>query len=111
MSYQHSPGATASNDGSSLQRYTVVAPSGKLGLFLDNPKGDFPIVCAIKETSILNGKIEAGDLMLQVDEVDSFGLSPKLLSAILNVRSENPARTLVMAKGLGIMNPSASVSA
>ena len=111
MSYRHSPGATASDDGSSLQRYTVVAPSGKLGIYVDNPKGDFPIVCAIKETSALNGKIEVGDLMLLVDEVDCFGLSPKIVSAILNVRSQNPARTLVMAKGTGIVSQSASVSA
>ena len=108
-SFQLSPGNSAGDD--SLQRYAVVAPSGKLGLIMDNPNGDFPIVCAIKEESVLKGKIEVGDLMLQVDEVDCFGLSAKLLSAILNVRSQNPARTLVLAKGSGITSQSASVSA
>eukprot|EP00584_Thalassiosira_punctigera_P013261 CAMPEP_0172564522 /NCGR_PEP_ID=MMETSP1067-20121228/104709_1 /TAXON_ID=265564 ORGANISM="Thalassiosira punctigera, Strain Tpunct2005C2" /NCGR_SAMPLE_ID=MMETSP1067 /ASSEMBLY_ACC=CAM_ASM_000444 /LENGTH=409 /DNA_ID=CAMNT_0013355213 /DNA_START=1 /DNA_END=1227 /DNA_ORIENTATION=+ len=33
-----------------FQTVTVVAPSGKLGIVLDNPQGDLPIVWAIKET-------------------------------------------------------------
>lgn len=102
-SYQPSPGTTGmSNDNNNW--YRVVAPSGKLGLFMDNPRRELPVVCAIKETSALKGKINIGDLMLQMDEINCVGISAKHLSAILNERSENSARILVMAKGSNTMD-------
>ena len=48
---------------------TVIVPAGKLGVVVDNQTGDMPVVHAIKETSVLNGKVNVGDLLLSVDVV------------------------------------------
>ena len=104
--YQTPSGASEGED-LSFQKLTVVCPAGKLGIVLDNPHGDLPIVYAIKETSPLDGKVRVGDLLLFVDEIDCRGMSAHKLSQLLSSRSKNPARTLVLARGNGIM-PSAT---
>ena len=78
---------------------TIVAPAGMLGIVLDNPSGDFPVVHAIKETSPLHGNIFVGDLLVSVDEVDCRGMSPRAVSSFLSSRSQNPVRTLILARG------------
>lgn len=85
-------------DGNS-ERITVVAPSGKLGIVIDNPGGDIPIVHAIKETSALNGRIKVGDFLLSVDERDCRGMSAVAVSKLISSRSENPSRTFVILRG------------
>jgi len=88
------------NGGSNnFDRITVVAPAGKLGIVLDNPHGDLPIVWAIKETSALNGRARVGDLLLSVDGVDCRGMNTHRVSTFLSGRSMNPSRTLVLARG------------
>ena len=81
------------------QRLTVVAPSGKLGIVIDNPGGDIPIVHAIKETSALNGRIKVGDSLLSVDEKDCRGMSAVAVSKLISSRSDNPSRTFVILRG------------
>jgi hypothetical protein len=94
--YQTSGGVEAPP---SLEFVTVVAPAGILGIVLDNPSGDFPVVHAIKETSPLHGSIFVGDMLVSVDEVDCRGMSPRAISSFLSSRSQNPGRTLVLARG------------
>jgi len=101
--YRPNPGIA--NDGainSSFQRFTVVAPAGLLGIVLDNPNFDLPVVHAIKETSALNGKVKVGDLLLSVDEADCRGMSTSNISLFLSSRSKNPTRTLELVRGSGI---------
>jgi len=88
-----------------LQYTTVVAPAGKLGIVLDNPHGDLPIVWAIKETSSLKGRIHVGDFLLSVDGVDCRGMSTHRVSMFLSSRSQNPVRTLILARGSEIVSP------
>ncbi|KAL3786250.1 hypothetical protein ACHAWO_001017 [Cyclotella atomus] len=85
-------------DGNS-ERITVVAPSGKLGIVIDNPGGDIPIVHAIKETSALHGRIKVGDFLLSVDERDCRGMSAVAVSKLISSRCENPSRTFVILRG------------
>mmetsp|Transcript_37009 Transcript_37009/g.68553 ORF Transcript_37009/g.68553 Transcript_37009/m.68553 type:complete len:410 (-) Transcript_37009:367-1596(-) len=85
-----------------FQSVTVVAPSGKLGIVLDNPHGDLPIVWATKETSSLHGRVQVGDLLMSVDGVDCRGMSTQRVSSFLSSRSQNPVRTLVLARGSGM---------
>jgi len=87
------------DQSSNFKRFIVEAPSGKLGIVLDNPHGDLPIVWAIKETSALNGKVRVGDLLLSVDGQDCRGMSAHTVSTFLSRRSQNPSRTLVLARG------------
>ena len=83
----------------SFQRISIAAPAGMLGIVLDNPHLDLPVVYAIKETSALHGKIRVGDLLLSVDEVECRGMSAHQISTFLSSRSQNPVRTLVLARG------------
>jgi C-terminal processing protease CtpA/Prc len=84
---------------SNLDLVTVVAPVGKLGIVLDNPRGGLPVVHAIDRTSALRGKVLVGDILLSVDEVDCKGMSCHEVSILLGSRSQNAARTLVLARG------------
>ena len=81
------------------ERITVVAPSGKLGIVIDNPSMDIPLVHAIKESSALNGRIRVGDQLLSVDERDCRGMSAVAVSKLISSRSENPSRTFVIMRG------------
>ena len=85
-----------------LDLITVTAPEGPLGIVLDNPLGTLPVIYAIRETSSLTGKVRVGDLLLLVDEVDCRGMSSQNVSQFLNSRSQNPARTLVLARCSGV---------
>ena len=86
---------------SNLQKLVVVAPGGKLGIVIDNKTGDLPIVHAIKESSVLNGRLLVGDLLISVDEVDCRGLSAAQVSRVISNRSRNPTRTLVVMRRSG----------
>eukprot|EP00804_Cyclotella_cryptica_P014150 CCRYP_005585-RA/>CCRYP_005585-RA protein AED:0.09 eAED:0.09 QI:183/1/1/1/1/1/3/142/836 len=86
-------------EDSNSERLTVVAPAGKLGIVIDNPGGDIPVVHAVKETSVLNGKIKVGDFLLSVDEQDCRGMSAVAVSKLISSRSTNPSRTFALLRG------------
>jgi len=79
------------------ERLVVVAPPGKLGIVIDNPSGNIPFVHAIKETSVLKGKVQVGDLLLSVDEVDCRGMHSMAVSKVISNRGDN-ARTLKLLR-------------
>lgn len=89
-------------EDASFQRITVSAPAGKLGIVLDNPHGELPVVYAIKETSALHGKVRVGDLLLSVDGYDCRGMTAPHVSKFLSARSQNPERMLVLVRGVGL---------
>lgn len=78
--------------------YIVYAPKGKLGIVLENPDSNGPIVYIIKEMSPLFGKLNVGDRLIAVDEVDVRSLSPVNISKLINKRSSNPMRKLTLVK-------------
>ena len=96
-----------------FRRMTVIAPAGKLGIVFDNPNGELPspAVYAIKETSALLGRVRVGDLLLSVDGFDCAGMTAQHVSKFLSQRGDNPARTLVFARGSGRANGTVTVSA
>lgn len=96
--YGPNPGISNDGEGSSFHRFTVVAPAGLLGIVLDNPNFDVPVVHAIKETSALHGKVRVDDLLLSVDGVDCRGMSTSNISKFLSSRSRNPTRTLELVR-------------
>ena len=79
------------------ERIEVVAPPGKLGIVIDNPSGNIPSVHAIKDTSVLHGKVYVGDLVLAVDEVDCRGMHSMSVSRLISKRSES-ARILKLLR-------------
>ena len=85
----------------SMLRLVVAAPAGKLGIVVDNPSGNMPVVHAIKETSVLRGEVEVGDLLVSVDEVDCRGMSAMQVSRLISTRMQNPSRALVLLRDSG----------
>lgn len=94
-----------SGDMDKFQRVCVVAPPGKLGIVIDNPRTEVPFVHAIKETSILFGRVNVGDFLVSVDEVDCKGLTAIQVSRLISSRNQNP-RNLVMLRSLQGMDGS-----
>ena len=88
-----------SEKDSNFEHITVVASSGVLGIVIDNPTRQIPIVHAIKESSVLHGRVNVGDLLLSVDEVDCRGMTAVAVSQLISSRSHNPNRTLRLLRG------------
>jgi len=88
-----------SEKDSNFEHITVVAASGVLGIVIDNPSRTTPVVHAIKESSILNGRVHVGDLLMSVDEVDCRRMTAVAVSKLIGSRSQNPTRTLRLLRG------------
>lgn len=65
---------------------------------LDNPDDKGPVVYIIKETSPLIDKIEVGDRLVAVDEVDVRAMSPTKVSKLISKRSGNPMRKFTLLR-------------
>lgn len=91
--------SNGNREAQSFQRLVVEAPAGKLGVVIDNPMGELPVVHAIKETSVLHGQVNVGDLLISMDETDCRGLTAVQVSRLISSHSSNPARTLVLLRG------------
>jgi len=76
----------------------VIALAGALGIVIDNVTGDLPIVHAIRETSVLHGKVCIGDFLVSVDEVECRGLSAVQVSRLISGRIKNPGRRLALLR-------------
>jgi hypothetical protein len=85
------------NDGS-YHRLVVIAPSVKLGLVLDNVTGDLPIVHAVRDGSILAGKLVVGDFLLSVNEIDCHGMLAQEVLDVITHRGQFPERRLVLLR-------------
>mmetsp|Transcript_41961 Transcript_41961/g.88101 ORF Transcript_41961/g.88101 Transcript_41961/m.88101 type:complete len:270 (+) Transcript_41961:1065-1874(+) len=97
-SKSHSNNIPINNNNNNFQRLLVHAPSGQLGIVLRNPHGDLPIVSALEETSVLHGRVRAGDLLLSVDGVACQGMSEDEVWTFLSGRSCNPTRILALGR-------------
>jgi C-terminal processing protease CtpA/Prc len=74
------------------EKYTVIAPAGKLGVILDNPDDGAPVIHTVKDTSPLLGKIDVGDRLVNIDNVDVSGFTPAQVVQLLSTKSSNPER-------------------
>ena len=75
------------------ERFTVIAPPGKLGMVLDTSPGEGPLVHAINDTSVLKGRVRVGDLLTSVDAEDVRTMSATKVSALITQKSQQE-RTL-----------------
>jgi hypothetical protein len=92
------PLTTTEQNPTGLDFITIMAPSGVLGLVLNNTGVEFPVVFAVKDTSPLYGRVEVGDMLVSVDEVHCKGMSSHTVSSFLSSRSQNPGRKLTLAR-------------
>jgi len=95
------PDRSYEEDGGGLRRLVVRAPEGKLGIVVDNKTGEMPIVHAIKETSVIRGEVQVGDLLFSVDEVECRGMPAVQVSRLISSRMMNPERSLVILRASG----------
>lgn len=87
-----------SNHATHGEHFSVVAPSGKLGMVIDTPNGGIPVVHAIKDTSVLADQVCVGDRLMSVDGEDCSGMTAMQVSKLISLKSEKPARVLVFAR-------------
>jgi C-terminal processing protease CtpA/Prc len=86
------------SSGTTGNQYVVLAPAGKLGIVLDSPDDMGSVVYVIKENSPLLERMEVGDRLLAVDEIDVRAMSPTKVSKLISKRSRNPLRKLTLAR-------------
>ena len=96
-----------SDDASFEEQYTeteqqvpfeITVPAGKLGMVIDTPNGGFPIVHAIKDTSILADRVRVGDRLVSVDGQDCTTMTAVQVSKLISTKSEQESRVLVFVR-------------
>lgn len=76
----------------------IYAPAGKLGVVIDTPNEGAPVVHAVKETSIIAGKIQVGDKLVAVDDDDVRTMTAIKVSKLLSQKSNNESRKLTVVR-------------
>jgi C-terminal processing protease CtpA/Prc len=87
-----------SGNGPREERILVIAPPGKLGMVLDTPPGEGPLVHAINESSVLKGRVKVGDRLITVDKEDVSTLSAAKVSVLITQKSQQE-RTFEFIRG------------
>lgn len=87
--------STGSSD--SRQTVQVVAPPGKLGITIDSSSGS-PVVDGVDRDSPLKGSLSVGDVIVEVDSVDTRTMAASAIAALLAVREEH-GRHFVVQRG------------
>ena len=77
----------------------VMAPPGKLGIVIDATVHG-PVVHFVNPDSALHGKIEPGDIIVAIDEVDTRALSASGITALM-VQTADQHRKLTVQPGGG----------
>ena len=88
------------NNGKNNRRpkpFEVRAPPGMLGMVIDTPNGGVPVVRAIKPDSILTGRVQIGDRLITVDQVDVTSMTALEVSNLISVKSSGQ-RLLVFVR-------------
>ena len=78
--------------------FEITVPAGKLGMVIDTPNGGFPIVHAIKDTSILAERVRVGDRLVSVDGQDCTTMTAVQVSKLISLKSEQESRVLVFVR-------------
>jgi len=78
--------------------YTVVAPAGKLGVVVDTPDEGAPVIHAVKDTSVLFGKVNVGDRLLAVDDEDVSAMTAVNISRLISKKSHAPVRNFTLRR-------------
>jgi len=72
----------------------IYAPPGKLGVVIDTPDDDAPVVHAIKDSSCIADKLKVGDKLVAVDDEDVRSMTAIKVSKMISRKSANPTRKL-----------------
>ena len=85
--------------------FDVYAPPGPLGIIIDTtPEG--PMIHSLKPTSQLLGLVNAGDLIVGLDGVDTRNMTAATFTRLMAKRSQGE-RKITLLKGLSPLTPTA----
>jgi C-terminal processing protease CtpA/Prc len=76
----------------------VFAPPGKLGVVIDTPDDGAPIVHAVKDSSVIYGRVQVGDKLVAVDDEDVRTMTAVKVSKLISRKSSNPSRKLTIVR-------------
>lgn len=76
----------------------IFAPPGKLGVVIDTPDDGAPVVHAVKDSSVIAGKINVGDKLVAVDDEDVRSMTAIKVSKLISRKSANPSRKLTIIR-------------
>jgi hypothetical protein len=77
----------------------VFAPAGKLGVVIDTPDdGSPPLIHAVKENSVIYGRVKVGDKLVAVDDEDVRTMTAVKVSKLISRKSANPSRKLTIVR-------------
>lgn len=93
---------SSSTDGTGLtsqgEVYDCYAPPGPLGIVIDTT-ADGPVIHSLKPTSQLLGLINAGDLVIALDDIDTRGMTAATVTRLMAKRSQQPQRKITLLRG------------
>lgn len=75
--------------------YDVFAPPGPIGIVVDTTK-DGPAVHSLKRTSPMLGLINAGDLIIALDDVDTRGMTAATLTQLMARKATQKERKITL---------------
>ena len=75
--------------------YDVFAPPGPIGIVVDTTK-DGPAVHSLKRTSPMLGLINAGDLIIALDDVDTRGMTAATLTQLMARKAAQKERKITL---------------
>ncbi|KAL7572758.1 hypothetical protein ACA910_009022 [Epithemia clementina (nom. ined.)] len=78
--------------------YNVEAPAGKLGVVVDTPDEGPPVIFAVKDTSVLYGRVNVGDRLMAVDDQDVTSLSAVNISRLISKKADEPVRKFTLMR-------------
>lgn len=76
----------------------ILAPPGKLGIVIDTPDGELPVVHTVKKGSALAGLVRVGDRLLAVDDEDVCLWTAVDISRLLAGKSASLIRRLTLLR-------------
>lgn len=80
------------------EMFEVYAPSGKLGVVIDNPDGRNPTIHAVKDTSPIASQVRVGDRVVAVDDEDVRSMSAMRVSRLISRKSGNVSRKFTIIR-------------
>lgn len=85
-------------DGGHEEVIDIFAPAGKLGVVIDTPNDDAPVVHAVKDTSPIATQVRVGDKLVAVDDEDVRAMTAIKVSKLISKKSTQEARKLTIIR-------------
>jgi len=85
-------------DGGREEVIDVYAPSGKLGVVIDTPNDDAPVVHAVKDSSPIADQVRVGDKLVAVDDEDVRAMTAIKVSKLISKKSSQQTRKLTIIR-------------